>query len=358
MGEHQHNQQDLPVATPAPVPRPVSPWIERASYIAAAGMLLVVLKFGLLASLLSGLAVYTCVHALAPLLPVGRSGEGTLARQVALGLVSIVLIGIMVGSGMWLYDFLRGTGSGVGLHALMSRMGEILLQLHETLPEWATRSIPDSARALNDKLAEYFMSNADMLQTAGQGLLKSLTHVILGAVLGGMVAISQASRPGSVDPLATALRSRIQALALVFRQVVGAQLRISLINTVFTAIFLLIVLPLTGNPLPFTKTMILITFVAGLIPVLGNLISNTVITVIALSVSLWVAAGALAFLVIIHKLEYFLNAKIIGTQVQARAWELLAAMLVMEACFGLAGVIAAPIFYAYAKRELRLKEMI
>ena len=35
-----------------------------------------------------------------------------------------------------------------------------------------------------------------------------------------------------------------------------------------------------------------------------------------------------------------------------RAWELLLAMLVMEAAFGLPGLVAAPVFYAYVKREL------
>ena len=32
--------------------------------------------------------------------------------------------------------------------------------------------------------------------------------------------------------------------------------------------------------------------------------------------------------------------------------ELLLAMLVMEAAFGLPGLVAAPVFYAYVKREL------
>jgi hypothetical protein len=36
------------------------------------------------------------------------------------------------------------------------------------------------------------------------------------------------------------------------------------------------------------------------------------------------------FLITIHKLEYLINAQIIGTQMRARAWELLIAMLVME----------------------------
>jgi predicted PurR-regulated permease PerM len=98
--------------------------------------------------------------------------------------------------------------------------------------------------------------------------------------------------------------------------------------------------------------MILITFIAGLLPVVGNLISNTVIVVISLSHSLSTAAMALLFLVTIHKLEYFLNAKIIGTQINAKAWELLTAMLIMESMFGIPGVIAAPVLYAYLKTEL------
>jgi predicted PurR-regulated permease PerM len=47
-----------------------------------------------------------------------------------------------------------------------------------------------------------------------------------------------------------------------------------------------------------------------------------------------------------------LNAKIIGAQINAKAWELLTAMLIMEALFGIPGVIAAPVFYAYLKTEL------
>jgi predicted PurR-regulated permease PerM len=66
----------------------------------------------------------------------------------------------------------------------------------------------------------------------------------------------------------------------------------------------------------------------------------------------FVALGSLVYLVAIHKLEYFLNARMVGRQIEARAWELLLAMLLMEAVFGIAGLIAAPIYYAYLKDEL------
>ena len=137
-----------------------------------------------------------------------------------------------------------------------------------------------------------------------------------------------------------------------------AQVRISALNTVLTALYLAVVLPLLGINLPLLKTMIAVTFLAGLLPVVGNLISNTVIVIVSLSYSLGAAIGSLVFLVVIHKLEYFMNARIVGTEIRARAWELLLAMLVMEAAFGLPGLIAAPIYYAYLKDELAGRGLI
>jgi predicted PurR-regulated permease PerM len=104
--------------------------------------------------------------------------------------------------------------------------------------------------------------------------------------------------------------------------------------------------------------LVMLTFIAGLIPVVGNLISNCVIVILSLGTSLLVGGASLLFLVVVHKLEYFLNAKIIGHEVNSRAWELLCAMVVLEAAFGLHGVIAAPIVYAWLKAELAMAQAI
>jgi predicted PurR-regulated permease PerM len=70
-----------------------------------------------------------------------------------------------------------------------------------------------------------------------------------------------------------------------------------------------------------------------------------------------VALAALAFLIVIHKLEYFFSARLLGARIQAFAWELLIA-LAMETLFGMAGLLAAPVYYAYLKRELREESLI
>ena len=137
-----------------------------------------------------------------------------------------------------------------------------------------------------------------------------------------------------------------------------AQVWIAAVNASLTGLYLAVMLPLMGVNLPLTKTLIAVTFVCGLLPVIGNLISNTVIVVVSLSNSLVVAIGSLTYLVVIHKLEYFLNARIIGSRIRAKAWEMLVAMLIMEAAFGIAGLIAAPIYYAYLKDELQDKALV
>jgi predicted PurR-regulated permease PerM len=139
---------------------------------------------------------------------------------------------------------------------------------------------------------------------------------------------------------------------------VFAQVRISAINTMLTGLYLVVALPMLGVRVPLATTMIAVTFLVGLLPVVGNLVSNSIIVILSLSVSLPLAAASLVFLVVIHKLEYFLNAHIVGTQIRAHAWELLVAMLVLEAAFGITGLIAAPIYYAYLKDELMSEKLV
>ena len=143
-----------------------------------------------------------------------------------------------------------------------------------------------------------------------------------------------------------------------FKNVVFAQFKISLINTFLFLIFSHLILPVFDIHLPFANTLVILTFIFGLIPIVGNLLSNTIIVMAGLTISVSTAGIALLYLIFIHKLEYFINAKIIGTKIHAASWEVLLAMLVFESFFGLAGLIVAPIFYAYLKLELKQAEMI
>ena len=131
-----------------------------------------------------------------------------------------------------------------------------------------------------------------------------------------------------------------------FATVIGAQITISLINTALTALFVFAI------RLPYGPLVVAITFLCGLVPIVGNLVSNTVIVFIALTVSLKLAIGALVFLVVIHKLEYFLNSKIIGERIRNPVWLTLIALIIGERLMGIPGLILAPVVLNYVRVDM------
>jgi predicted PurR-regulated permease PerM len=218
--------------------------------------------------------------------------------------------------------------------------------------------VPAGTEAIRASFTSWLRAHAVQAQSIGQEAGRTVAHLLVGMVIGAMAALYDTTTTPNYKPLAAAMHARVVNLQDAFRRIVFAQLRIAALNAVFTAIYLMVVLPLAGIELPLRKTMIAVTFFAGLLPVIGNLISNTVIVIVGLSHSLATAVASLLFLIVIHKLEYFLNARIIGSHINARTWELLTAMLVMEALFGLPGVVAAPVLYAYVKKELTSHELV
>ena len=333
---------------------PVTRYQLAAWMMMAAGLLLV-LYLRLLPALLAGLLMVQLVHLLAPRFVIGRLSH-TWSRVLVVSLIILVVLGALGGITTGVILYLRSEG---GLTGLLTKMAEVIENSRELLPPWAGEWMPQGDESvIRAGLVEWLRTHAQDLRRLGGDAGRGLLLILVGFIIGSFIALREAAQQRTMAPLAQALCERMHRLGEAFRRVVFAQVRISALNALLTWIYLALILPAFGIQLPFLKTMVLVTFVVGLLPVLGNLISNTVIVIISLSHSLYVAAGSLAFLVIIHKLEYFVNARIIGGQIKARAWELLIAMLVMEAAFGVPGVIAAPVFYAYIKKELSDRELI
>ncbi len=139
---------------------------------------------------------------------------------------------------------------------------------------------------------------------------------------------------------------RFRVLYGSFRTVMGAQIVISAINTSLTTIFVL------AAGLPHKIVVVGVTFLCGLIPVLGNIVSNTVIVGIGLTISPRVALVALIYLVVIHKLEYLLNSKIIGQRIGNPLWLTLLGLVIGERLLGISGMILAPVLLHYIKSEV------
>lgn len=321
---------------------------EQISWLLTAVALVAILKLRLLSALFAGLLVYELVHVLAPILQRRVSDERS--RMAAVMVLTALVVGVL---GMAIFGTIAFFQSDAGsLSTLLQRMADIIEGARDSMPAWIVASLPEDADALRQALARWLRSHAPELQLLGTTAGRITVHVLVGMIIGAMVSLSGAAHHMSRGPLAVALNERATRLGDAFRRVVFAQGRIAAINTLFTAIYLAVVLPAFDVKLPLVPALIGVTFLTGLLPVVGNVISNSIIVIVSLAHSPQMAVVSLAFLISVHKLEYFLNARIIGTRINARAWELLVAMLVMEAAFGIAGAVAAPVYYAYLKQEL------
>lgn len=152
--------------------------------------------------------------------------------------------------------------------------------------------------------------------------------------------------PNLYDRLRREYIQRVQTFMLGFEKVLGAQVLISAINTCITAVFLV------AMDMPFIPFLTLATFIFGLLPLIGNVISNTIIVGTALTLSPQHAVFSLIFLVVIHKAEYFLNSRIVGGSIATPMWMTLLGILLGEVLMGVPGIVIAPSLIHYAREEL------
>ncbi len=138
---------------------------------------------------------------------------------------------------------------------------------------------------------------------------------------------------------------RFQTFYSSFSRVIGAQIIISFINTTLTAVFLV------WNNFHYATVIIVLTFLCGLLPIIGNILSNTLIVGVAFTISPRMALFALIFLIVIHKCEYFLNSKIIGDRIKNPMWLTLVGIVLGEKLMGIPGMILAPVVLHYIKVE-------
>lgn len=331
--------------------------IEVSSYIIMGILLIAAFLLHLMSTVITGIVVFLLIKKLYNKL--NPESKNKYAQKITLGIVVSVVVLLMTGI-VFFTTYAMKSSQGSTQH-ITEQAFTVLQETKQYLPQSMLSYIPDDVIELKEKVVTVFNAQKPHIFEVTTTSLKLFAHCIIGIVLGAVIAFSFLGferKTYNMKPLSEAFFNRISTFTDVFERVIFAQGKISAINTVLTAIYLLIILPIFGIHIPYSKTLVILTFCVGLIPVLGNLVSNTFIILMSLTLSFKVAIGSLLFLVIIHKLEYYINAKIVGSKIKTSIWELLIAMVIMETLFGLMGVAIAPIIYGYIKEELKKLELV
>jgi predicted PurR-regulated permease PerM len=322
--------------------------IRSTTFVLTGVALVAILQLHLLVPLLAGLLVYELVCFITPFAE--RWFWTRFAKMLVVLLFAGIVIAALAGAVFALISFFRSDVEN--LPRLLDKISMILDRVRDGIPSFLAGYLPDDISELKQSALEWLRGHIAELQMLGTHTLVLFAETLIALVIGIALSLREVDPHRTPGPLAVALTERAGRFADAFRRVALSQLWISLLNTTFSAIYLLIVLHLFDVHLPLTKTMIAITFIVGLLPIIGNLVSNGIVVVVSLAHSPAIALASLVFLMVIHKLEYFLGARIVGSSIKSQIWELLIAMIVMEALFGVPGLVAAPIYYAYLKSEL------
>ncbi|WP_299161396.1 hypothetical protein, partial [Accumulibacter sp.] len=263
--------------------------IQTASYLIAAVLLFLTLHLHLVPALFAGLLVFVIIDKMSPwLYRLSKGRASHLAASIIVAAVAVLLVSL---GAVALIGLLKN-GNTSGLPELWEHLADIIDDANDILPPWIVERLPSSADSLRTLVVGWLHEHTAELQGIGKELAISLVHVLVGGILGALIAVTRRCDP-SEGALAVALRQRVATFERSFEQVFIGQGKISCVNTFFTGIYLAVVLPLCGIHLPFVKTMLVITLIVCCLPVIGNLTSNTIIFVVSASVSFPAALASL-----------------------------------------------------------------
>ncbi len=312
---------------------------KQVSYLLFAGAIVGAISLKLGPVILAALFSYMTLHLVYSL--VGPRVRRLYARPLSL----MVFLVIAAGVSWTFYYFLTQTISTLPkiANTATPKVIEIAGRLGILLPF-------DNVNELRVIFMEAVKENA-MAITRTSGLLtKGFFQILVGlfvAVIYFMTERAPEYKATMYDGLRREFNARVGSFLLSFEKVLGAQVVISAINTGVTACFLL------WAEIPYVAFLIPSTFILGILPLIGNILSNSLIFATALTISLKLALASLIFLVVIHKLEYFLNSRIVGSSINAPMWQTLLGILVGETIMGVPGIIIAPAIWHYVREELQ-----
>jgi predicted PurR-regulated permease PerM len=313
---------------------------RKASYALFAASLGLVMVFKLGPCLLAALVSYM-------ILDITERRLRDLGVRASISRLSAVVTFIVLATALaWIFvRFLT-----VGLDRLPVLMDTVLPRLAGLAAERGLDFPVENAKELRDLVVTNARENTRAIGATSGFLTRGFFLVIVGLFIANLRFLTpsvEEDRGSLYDALRIEFMDRVQLFVRSFERIVGAQFTISVVNTLLTGAFLV------AMGFPFRTFLILLTFVCGLIPIVGNIISNSFITLAGLTVSVHLAVGALIYLVVLHKLEYLLNSRIVGGSIDTPMWMTLIGIVVGEATMGVPGVLIAPALLHYVREELR-----
>ena len=172
-----------------------------AAWILSGVALVLVLLLQLLPALLAGMLVYELVHVLAPLVSTRLSDKR--AKIVAVALLSVAVVGATTAAIAWGVVFFRSDAGSIS--ALLTKMAEIVAGSRGTLPDWLVDQMPEDPGDMRLAIAEWFRVHATEVQSMGKEVGRGLVYALIGMIAGALIALHESLPTEPRGPLAVEL---------------------------------------------------------------------------------------------------------------------------------------------------------
>jgi predicted PurR-regulated permease PerM len=277
------------------------------------------------------------------------SRKTRLGRKAAVGLVALGILAVVGG--------LATVGVGRTIHAVTA--------LKATLPEHIAHLRETSIfQKLKEHLedADTLVENAKHYAASAAGYLAALGHILLYAIIGLVLAVVFLLERDELAEFAHGVppESLVGTLLRWFHHVADAmlvtvqfQLVVAACNAVLTLPVILFVIGAQH-----AAALVVMIFLSGLVPVVGNFMAGGVLTFLAYQSHGWLGVSLFSALTfVLHKIEsYYLNPRLAARHVKLPGFVLIVSLLAWEHLLGFKGLFISFPFLFVAQRiraELR-----
>lgn len=263
--------------------------------------------------------------------------SGFLQRRVKMGpkaaLLTMILVVLAAAGGA------GALGVGRGVRALKAAQHDLPARIaampdSPTFAPWKEH-LEEAADKLVEGAQHYAASALKVVSAFGHVLLYALIGFILAVVFllerEELEGFARKIEPRSVKGTLLRWSGHVADAMLV---TVQFQLVVAACNAVLTIPVLLLI------GIPHAPSLGLMIFVSGLVPVVGNVVSGAILSLLAFQVKGWLGVGIFTGLTfILHKLEsYYLNPRLAARHVKLPGFVLIVSLILFEHVLGFAGL--------------------
>lgn len=205
--------------------------------------------------------------------------------------------------------------------------------------------------------AEHLTKNLEQHAQDAMHVAAALGHTLAYATIGLILAVVFLLERHQIDEFRRTLHphSLVGTLVRWFEhtsEAIAVTLQLQLIVAVFNTVTTLPVLLALG--IPHVVPLMILVFVAALVPVVGNFVSGAILSLLAFqSKGVWGVAVFLTLTFVLHKIEaYYLNPRLTSRHVRLPGFVLILSLLAFEHLFGFAGLFLSFPFLFVAGRVI------